>query len=181
MGDDVAFRPATTADALCISVLGTQVFLDTYATDGIRPSLAREVIEHLSVPAVSALLAAPAVRFIVAERAGHLIGLAQFTLGSVHELVTARPGAELNRLYVLERFTGSGIGTALLGEAETQAAATGAAVLWLTAWVGNRRAMDFYARRGYSDLGATTYVFQHERYENRVFAKALGRSRAPAG
>jgi hypothetical protein len=43
---DVGFRAATASDALCIGVLATQVFLDTYATDGIRPSLAREVLEQ---------------------------------------------------------------------------------------------------------------------------------------
>jgi hypothetical protein len=69
----VEFRSAGTADALCISVLATQVFLDTYAIDGIRPSLAREVLEHLSVEAFTAHLSQPDARFIVAERAAHLI------------------------------------------------------------------------------------------------------------
>jgi GNAT superfamily N-acetyltransferase len=166
-------RPATAADALCISVLATQVFLETYATDGIRPSLAREVLSQLSAPPVSALLAAPDTRFIVAERAGHMIGLAQLTLESAHERVAARPASELNRLYVHARFTGTGVGKALLGETEAVAAAAGAITLWLTAWAENRRALDFYARRGYADLGATPYVFEGERYENRVFAKPL--------
>jgi GNAT superfamily N-acetyltransferase len=181
----VSFRAAGVADALCISVLGTQVFLDTYAADGIRPSLAREVAGHLSVPAVAASLATPGVSFLVAERAGHLIGFAQLTAGATHGLVAARPAAELNRLYVLERFTGLGVGTALLAQAEALAAASGAAVLWLTAWDGNRRALGFYARRGYADVGATPYVFEDERYVNRVFAKALAGGdvsrRAPAG
>jgi hypothetical protein len=56
---DVTFRIAVDADALCIGVLASQVFLDSYATDGIRPSLAREVLEHLSTNAVSALLSNP--------------------------------------------------------------------------------------------------------------------------
>ncbi|MEO8132440.1 MAG: hypothetical protein ABI831_00440 [Betaproteobacteria bacterium] len=43
----IAFRLATDTDALCIGVPATQVFLDTYATDGIRPSLALEVLEQL--------------------------------------------------------------------------------------------------------------------------------------
>jgi hypothetical protein len=31
----------------------------------------------------------------------------------------------------------------------------------------------FYARRGYADVGVTTYTFQDEQYENRVFVKTL--------
>jgi len=33
---DLSIRVGTPEDALCIGVLGMQVFLDTYATDGIR-------------------------------------------------------------------------------------------------------------------------------------------------
>jgi diamine N-acetyltransferase len=179
---DITLRRAAAADALCISVLATQVFLDTYATDGIRPSIAREVHEHFSPAAVSALLAAPSSRLIVAERAGHMIGFAQLTLGSIHELVPARPTAELNRLYVQERFAGSGVGKALLGEAEALAAAEGAVTLWLACWAGNHRALAFYARRGYEELGAARYVFENERYETRIFAQALeGAAAGPSG
>ena len=170
---DVTLRAAVDSDALCIGVLATQVFLDTYATDGIRPSVAREVLEHFSPAAVSALLSSPHTRFIVAERAGHLIGFAQLSLGSVHELVPARPAAELKRLYVQQRFAGSGVGKALLREAEALAAGEGAVTLWLIVWAGNPRALAFYARRGYEELGVTSYVFESEQYETRVFARAL--------
>jgi GNAT superfamily N-acetyltransferase len=170
---DFTLRAAVDSDALCIGVLATQVFLDTYATDGIRPSIAREVLEYFSPAAVSALLSAPGTRFIVAERAGHMIGFAQLTLGSSHELVSTRPTAELKRLYVQERFAGCGVGTALLRAAEALAAGEGAVTLWLTVWAGNHKALAFYARRGYKDLGVASYVFESEPYETRVFAKAL--------
>ena len=170
---DVTFRIAVDADALCIGVLATQVFLDSYATDGIRPSLAREVLEHLSTNAVSALLANPNARFMVAERAGNMVAFAQLTCGSTQKLVPSGTAAELNRLYVQEPFTRKGIGTVLLHRAEAMAASEGASTMWLTGWVGNRRALAFYASRGYKDLGATTYVFENEQYENRVLAKAL--------
>lgn len=170
---DITLRAAAGSDALCLCVLATQVFLDTYATDGVRPSVAREVLEYFSPAAVSALLSAPDTRFIIAERVGHMIGFAQLTLGSIHELVPTDPAAELRRLYVQERFAGSGVGTALLREAEALAAGEGAATLWLTVWAGNPRALAFYARRGYEELGVASYVFESEHYETRVFAKAL--------
>jgi len=51
----VTFRPAVAADALCLGVLSTQVFLDTYCTQGIRPELAREVLANHSVATYEAL------------------------------------------------------------------------------------------------------------------------------
>ena len=167
------FRPGTEADALCLGVLATQVFLDTYATDGIRTAIAHEVLEQLSTPAVSAMLATPGMRFIVAERADHLVGFAQLSLDAVHELMPHRPAAELNRLYVQDRFTGRGIGKALLARAEVLARDEGAATLWLTAWVGNTRALAFYPRCGYLDRGPTIYEFRGEQHGNRLFSKSL--------
>jgi GNAT superfamily N-acetyltransferase len=169
----VSLRVADASDALCIGVVGTQVFLDTYAPDGIRPTLAREVLDHFSTAAIAALLRAPATTFVVAEAAGHVLGFVQWTRGATQALVQADRAVELDRLYVLPRFNGQGIGTLLLRHAETQAATQGASALWLTAWVGNHHALAFYARRGYQDLGATMYRFQDEQYENRVLARTL--------
>lgn len=172
---DVRFRPAGPSDALCIGVLGTQVFLDTYAPDGLRVSLAREVLAQFATATIAAQLAAPDTRCVVAEQAGHLVGFAQMVLAASHERVPAARAAKLDRLYVQEIFTGAGLGTALLGHAEAIVRADGADVLWLTAWVHNHRALAFYPRRGYADVGATTYAFDEERHENRVFAKTLAR------
>jgi hypothetical protein len=112
---DITLRLAGDADTLTLSMLATQVFLDTYATDGIRPSIAREARSQLGPDAIRSLLA----------------------------------------------------------QAETHAAAQGAAVLWLTCWARNARALAFYARQRYTELGVTGYVFEGERHENRVLAKAL--------
>jgi len=171
----VSFRRGLPADALCLSVLATQVFLDTYAVDGISATFAREVDEHFSIHKVQALLAAPATKFILAEQAGHLIGFVQLAHDAVHACVPARPAAEIDRLYVLRRFASKGVGRELLRRSESLAAAQGAKALWLTAWVGNARALRFYARQGYSDVGTSVYSFEGEDFENRVFAKRLER------
>jgi diamine N-acetyltransferase len=70
-------------------------------------------------------------------------------------------------------FTGAQVGTRLLARAEDIATAAGAAVLWLTPWVHNHRALAFYARRGYQDHGLTHFMFEGESHENRLVAKRL--------
>jgi GNAT superfamily N-acetyltransferase len=161
----VAFRVAEASDALRIAVLGTQVFLDTYATEGISQSIAQEALEQFSANIVSGQIANPATAFIVAESSGHMVGFAQVILGPTQALVSASAAAKLNRLYVHEQFTAKGIGKALLRRSENLAGLKGASTLWLTAWVGNHRALGFYASRGYTDLGATMYVFQDAQAE----------------
>jgi diamine N-acetyltransferase len=169
--DGLALRPARPADALCLRVLGLQVFLDTYATEGIRPSVAREVLAAFSEQATDAALADPLARLIVAERDGHLIGFAQLRLGSSQPLAPAGRQAELARLYVQAPFAGRGLGRALLAAAEQCALEAEANVLWLQVWVHNARARAFYARCGFVDCGQVWYQFEDERHENRVLAK----------
>jgi len=176
---EIRLRPAEAADATCLGVLSTQVFLDTYATQGIRTALAREVLAQHSVAAYDALLADAGVAIVLAERAGHLVGFAQLELGRTDSQVPAAAASELRRLYVQERFTGRGLGRELLRQAEKAAAARGADMLWLTAWEGNPRALLFYPRCGYEELGRTVYRFEGEDFPNRLFGKRV-RHVAPA-
>jgi GNAT superfamily N-acetyltransferase len=171
--DDIHLRPASPADALCLGALATQVFYDTYATEGIRPAYAREALAHFSTEAIAAEIAAPGSEFVLAERHEHLIGFARLVHGETHALVQTAPACKLERLYVQERFTGAGLGRRLLRVAEARAAARRASVLWLTAWVGNARALAFYPRCGYRDAGSTPYVIEGNAYENRLFLKEL--------
>jgi len=115
----------------------TQVFLDTYATQGIRPAIAREARELLSEEAFAGHLVDSRSAILLAEIAGHQVGFAQLAHGRSHPLLPDTSAAELNRLYVQRPFLGRGIGKGLLARAETLARAEGAGHLWLTAWTGN--------------------------------------------
>ena len=78
----LALRDAAPEDALCLSVLAMQVFLDTYATEGIRPELAREVLASYSQTVFSEAIAHRASRIVMAELKGHVVGFAQVTLSA---------------------------------------------------------------------------------------------------
>ncbi|CAN5483033.1 GNAT family N-acetyltransferase [soil metagenome] len=172
----LSFRLASRDDAVCLHALGTQVFLETYATEGIRPSLAREAQSHSSVGVFERLLTDAQVRILLAETNGHLVAFAEVHLRATQALVTDQPAAELVRLYVQSPFLRRGIGAQLLRRSESTARDSGAVALWLTAWSGNARARAFYVACGYEDLGATSYAIENETYENRVFVKSVANS-----
>jgi ribosomal protein S18 acetylase RimI-like enzyme len=173
VSSDIVVREAGESDALCLHALGTQVFLDTYAKEGIREAIAREAQQELSVTAFLEQLTAPRVRTLLAERSGFVVAFASVTLGATHPLVAKGPGAELSRLYVQSPFIRQGVGSLLLRHVEALARAGGASTLWLTAWVGNARALAFYASQGYEERGSTDHEFEGERFENRLFARDL--------
>ncbi|MBS0319037.1 MAG: GNAT family N-acetyltransferase [Proteobacteria bacterium] len=170
---DLSIRRATQDDALRLHAVATQVFLETYATEGVTDALAREAEDAFSLRAFSALIAQPRYVALLAERQGHLVAFADLERDAAHTLVPERPATELRRLYVQSPFLRQRIGSRLIAAAELLAREDGARVLWLTAWSGNDRARSFYAARGYADRGITHYEFGGQCYENRVLVYSL--------
>jgi len=170
---DIIVREAGEADALCLHALATQVFLDTYAKDGIREAIAREARQELSVAAFLERIGTPSERVLLAERKGFLVAFASITFGATHALAPTGPAAELTRLYVQAPLIRQGVGSLLLRRVEALARGAGASTLWLTAWIGNARALAFYASQGYEERGPTDHEFENERFENRLFARGL--------
>ena len=170
---EISLRPATTADALCLGVLATQVFLDTYAFAGITKEVATEVRDAFSTEAFGNILSTNSTFITVAVHGGALIGFSQTTIGAHQSLAPPGEQAELQRLYIQEPFTNCGIGSRLLKEHEALAAKQSATVLWLAPWVGNHRALRFYAKHDYKDFGLVFFHMGQHKVENRVYAKRV--------
>ena len=170
---EFSIRTGTADDALCIAALATQTFLDTYANDGVRADLAREVFALCSTSAFEAQLREPQTVFLLATRGALLLGFAQLHLGLRTAGYTAHAGCEIVRLYVQPNQKRRGIGRALMDAAHQRSRAQGAAATWLTAWAENHRARAFYKAIGYQDVGELPYVWEDQSYENRVFVRAL--------
>jgi ribosomal protein S18 acetylase RimI-like enzyme len=163
-------------DATCIGLLSIQVFLDTYATEGIRPDLAREALSEYSPAQFDQRLRDENRSFILAEAGEGLLGFAEvLTKPSAPPAQgSTRIGLELVRLYVQPSAQRAGLGRWLLRESERICEGSGSEILWLTVWSGNARALAFYRALGYVDTGASTYTFQGTSYENRVMIREMG-------
>jgi GNAT superfamily N-acetyltransferase len=160
-------RPGKLGDARRIAVLATQVWLHTYATDGINDEIAKYILSELTVEKFSASLGDPDTNLVVAECGDCLVGFATVKFGASCPSV-AGPVVELQTLYVQEHFIGQGIGRSLLQVAETKARERSASPLWLTVNAKNVRAISFYTREGYSKAGTTYFVLGEGRHENHV-------------
>jgi GNAT superfamily N-acetyltransferase len=165
---DLTMRFGSAADSDCLAALGSQTWLHTYATRGIRPTIARFVQEHLSPAAFRLQLERLDAFTLVAVVDGHLVGYALVEIGK--PCVAQSPAlTHLDRLFVLGHLLGTGIGHALLREVRAEARRrAGSSALWLTVNSQNQRARAFYARQGFMDIGATNFDLYGEQHENRI-------------
>jgi GNAT superfamily N-acetyltransferase len=164
---EMHIRPATVLDVDNLAALAMQVWLHTYAWDGISSTISKYVLSEFCPQRFATLLLEPSTAVFVAEREHNLVGYATVTVGTACPQAT-HAKAELATLYVQEPFIGKGVGVALLFQAEQWAQLRTGTSLWLTVNSRNSRAIAFYAKHGYTRLGTTYFELGEARHENLV-------------
>ena len=167
MRPELSIRPGRPGDAANLAALAIQVFLHTYATQGISSVLSAHALSEFTPEKFAASLGSETTQIFVAEEGAHLVGYARIGFGAVCSERSAST-AELTTLYVQEHFTGQGVGSALLAQAETLVWQRTGQALWLTVNAQNARAIAFYTAHAYSKIGTAWFVLGGERHENHV-------------
>lgn len=162
-----SIRQATPADAEILAAMATQVWLHTYATEGISTVIARYVLAEFSAAKFAAIVSHEHSAVLVAEVNAHAVGYALLNVGAA--CVSGGSFVEVASLYVQEHFTGKGIGSALLRECQELAQQrTGSAAVWLTVNAKNYPAIAFYKKHGLAQTGTTYFELGGEKHENHV-------------
>ena len=163
----VRFRSGQLGDTKNLAALAIQVWLHTYATDGVSSPISEYVLSEFTVEKFAALVSDPSCVVFVAEIEGNLVGYAIVNIGTPCPEFTSA-SAELATLYVQEHFIGKGVGSSLLKQAELWARHRAESSLWLTVNSNNTRAQAFYARHRYTAIGITYFKLGHKSHENIV-------------
>lgn len=153
---DVSIRKATLADAALLSSLSIVTFYEAYFEQDDPHDLANYLIENFSTETVRAEMEHSA--YFIAFRNGKAVGYAKLRDGEPHESVKGN-AVELQRIYLIERVWGTGIGDLLLDRCIAEARSMGKEVLWLGVWEENRRGLSFYARHGFERVGTLTFPY----------------------
>ena len=173
----IEIRAAGAGDAAALAALAARLFAETFAADNRPEDMAAYLTSAFGVRQQAAELADPANRVWLAEAAGgSAVGYAQLRLGSAPESgigVGGRRPAELARLYVDGRWHGAGIARALMDACVDAARAAGADALWLGVWERNGRAIAFYEKCGFAQVGTQTFQLGSDTQTDHVMAKAL--------
>lgn len=157
-------RKAKLPDCKNMAALSIQVWLHTYALDGIKQELSDYIFDKFSEESYQILLASENFEVYVCISSNHLVGLLVLDLDSTYE--DERNGFEVVTLYVQEHFHNQCIGRALLSHIERVHGAR----FWLSTWAYNEKAIAFYKRAGFKDIGSIDFVIGNKSHENRVLA-----------
>lgn len=131
---------------------------------------AAHIARHLGEGSFARYLADPTRALFVAESDTGLLGYTMLVEGEpddpdVAAAVTTRPTVELSKVYVHPDHHGAGIAAALVAATIEEAAARGAASVWLGVNQENARANRFYDKSGFALVGTKRFEVG-DRYED---------------
>jgi ribosomal protein S18 acetylase RimI-like enzyme len=171
--EPVLLRDAEPADAPALAALAALAFRETFGTNYPPEDLETFLASAYALPKIVNELKDPAYRCFVTEDDEGLAGYALLHEGAVESCVTAPDPIELERIYVLRRALGSGLGQRLLDHCVTSAAASGRRALWLGVWEHNLRAQAFYLRNGFEEVGSHLFRVGNTEDRDLIFQKRL--------
>lgn len=167
----IMIRVATVADAALLARLAETTFTDTFAADNTAADMTAYVAATFGVRMQRAELADERHIVLFAERANEVVGYAMLREGVAPAGVPGFDPIEIARLYATQRQVGSGVGAALMQQCLELAATRGHDTIWLGVWEHNARAIVFYGRWGFEDVGSQTFMLGRDRQIDRVMIR----------
>jgi len=166
-------RRATTADAAALAELAARTFRDTFGADNAPEDLALHLATAYGIEQQTREIDDPTMHTLVAEHAGTLVAFAQLRTGHAPACVSGPAPIEIWRFYLSTEWHGRGLAQSLMAEVFDTARRAEAATLWLGVWERNPRAIAFYRRAGYVDVGAHVFVVGTDRQTDRILVTSL--------
>lgn len=173
--DEFEIRECVAEDAETLSLLGQATFLETFA--GILEG--RDILSHcFSAHSASVyrswLQQDQSKLWVVHMRPGQapigylLLGPAQIPVADL-----SSEDLEIKRIYLLHRFQGSGLGKRLLAAAVDHSKATKAKRLLLGVYANNAKAINFYQRCGFVQLGRRKFTVGANDYDDTIMCRTV--------
>lgn len=172
--EQLTIRRAVAADAPVVAELARRTFMDAFAADSDPHDLALHTARAYGVPQQSAEIAHPGITTLLAEAGGRAAAYTQIRRGQPPSCVPDAAAVEIARFYVDQAWHGRGVAQRLMDAAVAQARQMGARTVWLMVYEHNQRAMAFYAKEGFREVGRHGFLFGNTLELDYVLVRELG-------
>ncbi len=170
---ELLIRRATDDDAPRVAEFARRTYVETFAADNSADDMALHVAKSFEASIQLREIRDPATITLLAERGVALVGFAQVRRGPVPPCVEGLSPVELHRFYIDRPFHGQGVAQALMRSVDDVARELGGLTLWLGVWERNPRAIAFYAKCGFADVGEHAFILGTDEQTDRVMARPL--------
>jgi len=170
---EISLRHASLQDAGLLADLGAKTFIQTYSESNPFENLEAYVRDSFSPEKQAAEINDPANLFLIAEIEGQVFGYAHLASGSHPPQPAGTKPVELVRIYLLPEFIGKGLGSGLMQACLQEARAKDHDILWLGVWEHNPRAIAFYEKWGFKQIGTQQFTLGADLQSDWIMALDL--------
>ncbi len=170
----IEIKLATKADIDVLALLARITWAEShgpYVED--KNNLLQYLNNNFSVAKTRQELNDPNVHFYIMYIDDLPVGYAKLIVHAKHETVASQNTGRLERIFVQNEFIPLKIGRQLLNFVEQKAKALQLDTMWLTVYIKNDRAIRFYEKNEFKNVGAIDFHVNGKAYENIVFSKRI--------
>jgi ribosomal protein S18 acetylase RimI-like enzyme len=174
-----AIRKASRRDAGPLSRLAETTFRSTFGAVNTGEDMDLHCRTSYGEAIQSGEIADPHMLTLLCEGDEGLAGFAQLRWGDAPDCVLAQSPGEIRRLYVADAWHGKGIAQELMHACIEEMEARGSDVIWLGVWEHNLRAIAFYRKFGFVEIGEHVFPLGSDPQRDIVMARPVAGS--PSG
>ena len=167
----MTIRSAVPRDAATLSEFAERTFRDTFGPDNTLENMDLYVAGVFGVERQHAELADPRGSVLLIELNASVVGYAQMTSGAPPHGIGSTPAIELQRFYIAQEYHGLGLAQRLMRRTLDTAFEHDAKTLWLGVWERNARAISFYRKLGFADVGAHVFMLGNDQQIDRIMSR----------
>jgi len=169
------FRRGSVDDAGPLAAFAARLYVETFGAHTSLEDLGQFLERSYSPAKQAAELADPEIVTIVGHSGTSLSAFAQVRRHTPPPCVVGEQPVELWRFYVDRPWHGRGVADALMRAVHAAARDLNGASLWLSVWERNARAIAFYSRFGFRDVGSQDFWVGTDRQIDRILLAEVPR------
>ena len=155
---NITMKPCTVDDVEVLKNLAAQAFCETFAPLNTPENMDAYLKEAYTIPKLRRELSDSNQIFYFAYADGVLAGYLKVNEAPAQSEINDPSALEIERIYVLQAFYGTGVGQLLMDKAIEMARERGKEYAFLGVWEFNSRARRFYEKNGFYRFGEHTFV-----------------------
>lgn len=166
-------RKARYSDAKQLSQLAETTFRATFGAMNTAEDLDLHCQSSYSEAIQASEISDPSQMTLLSEDAERLIGFAQLRWGNAPACVSAKYPGEIQRLYVVNDWHGKGVAQALMNACIEAMKQHGSDVIWLGVWEQNPRAISFYQKCGFVEVGDHIFPVGNDPQRDLILVRSV--------
>lgn len=158
LGEPMEITKCTLKDLDDLQKVCRTTFYETFSDSNTESDMKKFLEDAYSAEKLKEELMNKESTTFLAKENGEVLGFLKLNSGSAQTEKKFESALEIQRIYILKKAKGRGIGTAFMNLAEKKARELNVTVIWLGVWEHNEAAKAFYKKKGFTRFSEHTFT-----------------------